>query len=261
MNREQLSNIISGLDDRRIAEAIRYAPEEAYVSSERMLYMKKKRLITLALAAALILALGITSYAVTGGARSTGTHIMKDTGEYTDLADLPKVEEIAGYKICLPEKFSNGFAFSKLYLGGEAVYDENYLPLKEYYSVMSTYVSGEGRVLYLDVSPVPDLPDIPEPPAPSSGCFIGETEVRISKDHYKFVPADYEKTEADLAAEEAGHYYISFGADEIEEYDMIFADFDLENVRYVLMDMGDQEPALSEQAIIQMASELISFAK
>ena len=260
MNREQLSNLIGDLRDRQIAEAIRYAPEEAYVSSERMLYMKKKRLITLALAAALILALGITAYAVTGGARSTGTHIMKDTGEYTDLADLPKVEEIAGYKICLPEKFSDGFVFSKLYLGGEAVYDENILPLKEYYGVMATYVSGEGRELYLDVSPVPDLPDTPEPPAPSSGCIIGETDVRISKDHYKFVPADYEKTAEDLAAEAEGHYYISFGADEVEERDMIFASFDLENVRYILMDMGDQESALSEQTLIQMASELISSA-
>ena len=261
MNREKLSNFISGLDDRQIAEAIRYAPEEAYISSERKLYMKKIRLITLALAAALIFALGITAYAVTGASRSTGTHIMKDTGEYTNLSDLPKVEAIAGYKICLPEKFSNGFAFSGLYLGGEAVFDENNSPLKEYYGVMSTYINEEGRELYLDVSPVLDLPDTPEPPAPSSGCFIGETEVRISKDHYKFVPEDYEKTEADLTAEEAGHFYVSFGADKIEERDLIFVSFDLENVRYILMDMGNQEPALSEQALIQMASELISSVK
>ena len=41
-------------------------------------------------------------------------------------------------------------------------------------------------------------------------------DVRLSHDRYRLVPEDYEKTEADLAAEAAGHFYISFGADEIE---------------------------------------------
>ena len=63
MNRETAFQVLGGLDDRYIAEAIRYAPEQASGSPERIAHMKRKRIITLALAAALILALGITAYA------------------------------------------------------------------------------------------------------------------------------------------------------------------------------------------------------
>ena len=64
MNRDRLFQALSGLDDRYIAEAIRYAPEDASGASERIVKMKAKRIITIALAAALILALGVTAWAV-----------------------------------------------------------------------------------------------------------------------------------------------------------------------------------------------------
>lgn len=64
MNRDRLFQALSGLDDRYIAEAIRYAPEDASGASERIVHMKTKRIITIALAAALILALGVTAWAV-----------------------------------------------------------------------------------------------------------------------------------------------------------------------------------------------------
>ena len=64
MNRDRLFQALSGLDDRYVAEAIRYAPGDASGASERIVKMKAKRIITIALAAVLILALGITGYAV-----------------------------------------------------------------------------------------------------------------------------------------------------------------------------------------------------
>ena len=64
MNREKAFQTLDGLDDRYIAESVRYAPEEAGGAPERIVPMKKKRIITLALAAALILALGVAAYAV-----------------------------------------------------------------------------------------------------------------------------------------------------------------------------------------------------
>ena len=63
MNRELLSRAISDIDDRFIAEACLPASEEPAAPSERIVHMKKKRIITLALAAMLILALGATAYA------------------------------------------------------------------------------------------------------------------------------------------------------------------------------------------------------
>ena len=64
MNRELLSKAVGNIDDRFIAEARFSVPEDASSTSERIVHMKKKRIISLVLAAALILALGTAAYAI-----------------------------------------------------------------------------------------------------------------------------------------------------------------------------------------------------
>ncbi len=66
MKRERLSEAFGGIDERYIMEAYRPAPGDASGSPERIVHMGRKRIITLALAAALLLALGISAYAVFG---------------------------------------------------------------------------------------------------------------------------------------------------------------------------------------------------
>ena len=63
MTREQLSRIICNLEERQIAEAYQFDPARCGRSPERTVRTKRKRIITLALAAALILSLGIAAYA------------------------------------------------------------------------------------------------------------------------------------------------------------------------------------------------------
>ncbi|MBQ6464874.1 MAG: hypothetical protein IJJ43_01225 [Oscillospiraceae bacterium] len=63
MNRELLSKAVGDIDERYVAEAYRPAPEAASGSSERIVHMKVKRIVTFALAAVLVLALGISAYA------------------------------------------------------------------------------------------------------------------------------------------------------------------------------------------------------
>ena len=64
MKRELLSKAFGEIDESYIGEAYRPVPEAAAGSPERIVHMKKKRIITLALAAALTGALGITACAV-----------------------------------------------------------------------------------------------------------------------------------------------------------------------------------------------------
>lgn len=64
MKRETISKALNGLDDRFISESAVFSPDTMQGSPERIVHMKKKRIVSLALAAALILALGITAYAV-----------------------------------------------------------------------------------------------------------------------------------------------------------------------------------------------------
>ena len=64
MKREKLFRAIAGIDDRFIAESIRYDPPSASGSSERIVHLNKKKIISFALAAVLLLALGVTAFAV-----------------------------------------------------------------------------------------------------------------------------------------------------------------------------------------------------
>lgn len=63
MNREQVFESLAGIDDRYVAEAASYAPGHADSASERIVHMKKKRIITFLVAAVLMLTLSVTAYA------------------------------------------------------------------------------------------------------------------------------------------------------------------------------------------------------
>ena len=63
MKRETITLMLNSLDDDYISESKIFCPESIQESPERIVHMKK-RIITFALAAALMLALGITAYAI-----------------------------------------------------------------------------------------------------------------------------------------------------------------------------------------------------
>ena len=256
MKPETVSFALNELDERHICDTVTFSPGAVRSSPERIVIMKKKKIITFALAAALMLALGITAYAVFGIPHSVGTHPMPKTAEYTSLEDLPKIEKDIGYPVTVPEHFSNGYDFAGLRVDGQAVFGENNEVLKEYYAVNATYSKESAADLYLEISPVPDLEGGNEAPVPSEQKTVNGVTVNLYLDHYKVVPADYKETEEDLAREAAGHYYISFGSDEIAEYDMAFADFEMNGAIYNLMDMSADDE--SADMLIGMASEIIS---
>ena len=260
MKREMISLAMNSLDDRHITDTAAFSPEAIHSTPERNAYMKKKRIITFALAAALMLALGISAYAIWGIPRCTGTHQMPKTAEYTSLSDLPKIEEDIGYPVTVPERFSNGYAFAGLSVDGEAVFGESYEVLEEYYAVHVTYSKNGKPELMLALNPLLELESRSEAPVrtPDEQQTVGDVIVDLNLDHYKVVPEDYEKTEDDLELEASGHYYISFGSDETEEYEIAFADFTLGDVNYTLMDMAADESSF--ETLILMAREIIEAA-
>ena len=261
MKRETITLMLNGVEDGYISEAAVIHPASRQESPERTAHMKKKQIITAALAAALILVLGVSAFAIWGIPRFTGTHQMPKTAEYTSLSALPEIEKDVGYPVTVPEHFSNGYAFSMLRVDGEAVFGESYEVLKEYYSVHVTYTRNGEPDLSLSLSPVLELESSSEAPVrtPSEQRTVSSVTVDLNCDHYKVVPEDYEKTEDDLAQEAAGHYYISFGSDQIEEREVASAEFKLDNVSYTLMDMAAKETSLDTLA--QMAGEIIEEAK
>lgn len=254
MRREQLSRVFGNLEDRQIAEAFAFDPDRCDHAPERIVPMKKKKIISFVLAAALILALGATAYAFLGF-RSVGTHEMPETGVYTSLSELKQVEKTVGYAVTAPESFSNGYSFSLLTVRGEAVYDESNEVEKEFYGVHVDYTKAGSPNRYLDLSPIPGT----DQPEPTELRFIDGVSVRLNLDHYKTVPEDYQETDEDRAREAGGHYYLSYGSEDIMEFDMASACFEINGVEYILSDMAATEGALNELA--QMAAELIAAAR
>lgn len=261
MNREQAFETLSELDDRFIAEAIHYAPGDSLTPPERIVQVKKRKIFAIALAATLILALGAAAYALSGIPRFTGTHRMPKTAEYDTLEKLSKIQKDVGYPVTAPTQFSNGYVFSKLSVDGEAVYGDGNEVLKEYYGVHVTYTKPDEPDIILNLSPILELEleGGSEAPAPSEQRTVDGLTVNLNRDHYKVVPENYEKTEDDLACEAAGHYYISWGSDEIMEYDMAFADFVMDGVNYTLMDMFASKSSFD--TLTQMAKEILDTAK
>lgn len=211
-----------------------------------------QRLLRVALIAALLSAFFITTAYALSGVRGTGTYPMRHDEEYRSLRDLPKAEKILGYPVTVPEGLAGGYRFLKMRIGGEAAFDENNDVLQSYYGLHVQYEAPGKMPLYLDLSPVLAL--TAERPQPTETRTLGGVELCYSRDHYKFVPEDYQKTAEDLAAEAAGHFYLSFGADVIEERDLEFAEFVLDGVNYVLMDENGDGP----EALFQMAAEVIA---
>ena len=258
MKRETISLALNRLDERHISDTMVFSPGAMQDSPERIVFMKKKRIITFALAAVLMLALGISAYAIWGIPRYVATHSMPLTAEYTDLSRLSKIEKQVGYPVTVPESFSNGYTFERLRVDGQAVIGESYEVLKEYYVVNVTYSKTGKPDLHLEISPMLEYEGGGEAPVPSEQRTVNEVTVDLNFDHYKIVPEDYEKTEEDLAREAEGHYYISFGSDEIEELEIAFAGFELDGVIYTLMDMAADDSSFN--TLSQMASEIIEAA-
>ena len=186
--------------------------------------------------------------------RWTGTWPRGGEAEYSELTALGRVEKTVGYPVKAVERFENGYAFKRMRVDGEAVFDEDNSVLREYYGVHLYYEKPGAPELSVSVSPVLELPGGAQPPEPSETRTVGGTPVRCSFDHYKIVPEDYEKTGADLAAEKAGHFYISFGSDAVKEYDYSFASFTLGGAEYTIM---ADEP-LDAETLYAMAGEILA---
>lgn len=98
MRREQLSRVFGNLEDRQIAEAFRFDPARCGRSPERIVHMKK-RIIALALAAALLLSLGIVAYAaydVVSGPKAAERVALEQLAVWKDLGLLSKEIEFDG---------------------------------------------------------------------------------------------------------------------------------------------------------------------
>ncbi len=126
MNREYLWQVLDGLDDRHIAAAARFDPEGEETLRERSTDMKTnnrhiRRAAVIALAAALILALGATAYAALDGAEWFKSWFSDQVGEELTEGQKTYIEGAAagigqsvtadGWTVTLDSAISDGRYF------------------------------------------------------------------------------------------------------------------------------------------------------
>ena len=83
---------------------------------------------------------------------------------------------------------------------------------------------------------------------------IGGVTVSYHLDHYKFVPPDYQLSEAEKQWEAIPGNYISYGSEAVKETDVAFLCWEKDGIRYSLMDSGAK---VTSQTLFAMAAELM----
>ena len=199
MNREKVFQCLADLDDRFVEESRTYAPGKASGAPERILHMKKKRFITLALAAALILSLGATAYAVSAAVSSpqAAREVAREEIElWKEMGILsPELSLTEDYGTVFREEESQGDAswYNRLF---PRRYIVQWMAHEKYGGIIQVDTQS-GKILCAEIIARPDEGDEPEeivyrwlrdPDDPDKGY---ETEVSYCYENFDdLFPAD-----------------------------------------------------------------------
>lgn len=221
----------------------------ASASKERKLnVMKSKKKLAL-IAAAAVLALGVTAFAATGIVKMQ----FASTSSIPDYTLLPTQEQVVkdiGYKAVLIDTFANGYKFKDGSVVKNNFTDENRNSVEKFKSVSFNYEKDGDMVYFSQGKHNSETEKQGEVIATESGASI----------YYysyinKFVPTDYEFTEEDKKAEESGEIVFSIGASEVETQKVQSVIWEKDGVEYCLLQIGGK---LTTGELADMAKEVIN---
>ncbi len=164
MTREQLWRIIGDIDDRFIAEAAQYDPGQYSRSPERNAIMKTRRIITLALAAVLILALGVGAYAAYGkvaGPKEAERVALQELEVWKELGLISQDISFEGpaAQIVECESFQgNDYWYGRLFPHS---YEVRWFGADKKYSCNLSVDTQSGKIMYATIGARPDKTDEP----------------------------------------------------------------------------------------------------
>ena len=241
MKQEFLLNAMADIDETYVREA-----EKVPTARKRKLPWK------MLVAAALIPLLTITAYAADVlNIRSLVSGMTHYTS--SQFSDMDKVMDKAGFRMDVKESFTSGFTFDKVYVEDTRGLDENDREVLKYKEVQVNYRNADGLRLCLFAHP--DIEEITDSESPvAQTAQIGGVTVSYYRDHYKFVPANYELSEAEKQWEAIPGNYISYGSEAVKDTDVAFLCWQKDGIRYSFMDSGAK---VTPQTLFAMAKELI----
>jgi len=219
--------------------------------------MKHMRTARFSVKKAAILAAACCLLVGTAAVASSGKVVSLVSGfyhkEFKNMEQLPEAEKCAGFSIKAVESFQNGYAFSDMCVNDTKGVDEEGNTLETYKEISIGYEkAGEDD---LTVYAVEAEHFHSSGRVPDKTVSIMGTEVKYYVDTYKYVPADYELTAADEENLKRSDYFISEGADQVEEVKHTNVIWTQGNVTYSIMDIyGVTAP----EVMFGMAEELIT---
>lgn len=176
------------------------------------------------------------------------------TGSSTKTYDtVAQAEKAAGFEIDDKNTFSNGYTFSNARVVETKALDKDNRVRLTYNEIDVELHNVSGDRLNLSAYESNDRIEQSRR-SPDLTRNVGEITVDYRVDHYKFVPADYELTQADEAQLKQPGYYISYGAETVTESDVAFLTWKKDAICYILMDMDASEPA---DSLFSMAQDMI----
>lgn len=204
-----------------------------------------------AIAAVVVLFSSITVGAA-GKITSLITHSTPDSfHSYDSYSKMKKAEKELGYAVKDLETFSNGYAFSKMEIEVTDALDDSGNVVTSYPELSITYLKQDLPKVRLYVR----KPVTKDTLSPQKTEQYKDIPLSYSLDIYKFVPVGYELTDEDQEKMEAGHYYVSEGADEISIDQVGHVYWTEDGISYHLMNF--EADVLESEELLQMAKELI----
>ncbi|MBT9778572.1 hypothetical protein GPL15_18910 [Clostridium sp. MCC353] len=171
-------------------------------------YSIKKIIVT----AAVVCALGSITAVAAGRIVGIGSHSSWKEAFY-DYEQVDKLEQKLGYTMKAPESFSNGFAFSSGMPKHQEAQDESGNVVKKAEGAGINYSKKGMADISLEIEQAGFVNYTKQPDQKFS--YNGIT-FNYSQDNYRFVPPDYQVSEEEQAAMDAGKLYISYGTDKVE---------------------------------------------
>lgn len=208
--------------------------------------LNRRKLVIVAFAACLFVSANVFA----GGMIKSLSSSSNQNDAVTDFSKFDEQEKELGYDVKAPESFNNGYLFSEMQVGDVKGYDEAGNKVAEYKELNIDYKNADKQLI-LNISK-PMLSS--ETQTPTETRQIEDINVVYDLDTYKFVPEDYQKTEEDTVNEAQGHYYISYGSDEVETQMVSSLSWEDEGVHYLIQQF-DTHMTLDE--LTDMATQII----
>lgn len=212
-----------------------------------------RKITAIAIAACLVLSLSVVAYAI--GKAAFVSSSWNGENEYTSYDDISKAASEVDFPVYAVEQFSDGYYFSNIKVFESETYSDEGTPLDKYNAIEVTYQKEGFEELTVWLNPVIGSLADTDSQEYLTTRMIGQTEVKYDVTHYKNVPVNYKETAWDKEQMENGHFQISYGVDSIEEHDISFVYFTVDNVNYMLM----TESNLPETEMFTLAEEYIDF--